>query len=164
MGLSAGVRRLYVQRFGQGTTAKQDGPVHLALLDHGQEQPGVEVAPDGKPALARFHCLMQVSARDTSRYPMMDLARQQGQGILQWWEGGLYENSYVKVGEVWKIKTLDYRPQGQADYAPGGSHAMPDHIPPFSKTYPEDPAGPDKLIAAIRQTMGLPRVTPCGEA
>jgi hypothetical protein len=161
LGRDQGVRRLYLQRFGQGLNAQHEGPVHGFLLDHAQQQDAVEVAPDRKSAKARFHCLVQAWARDTSEYPMMDLARQQGQGILQWWEGGLYENSYVKEGEAWKIKLLDYRPQWQADCAGstaspllacwgrlGWSYARPGNVPPFSKTYPEDPAGPDKLIPA----------------
>jgi hypothetical protein len=145
-GKERGVRRLYVGHFGKSFAGMNNGPVHGFLLDHTQQQDIVEVTPDRESARARFHCLMQAWAQDTSEFPMMELARQQGQGILQWWEGGTYENSYVKEGDVWKIKRLDYRPIWQADYALGWSYARPGCMPPFSKTYPEDPTGPDKLI------------------
>jgi hypothetical protein len=146
-GKDKGVRRLYIDYFGQGFTGNNYGPVHGFLLDQTQEQDVVFVAPDRKSAKARFHCLMQAGAQVVSDSPMMEMARQQGQGILQWWEGGIYENSYVRDGDIWKIKRLDYRAIWQADYALGWAYAKPGYISPFSKTYPEDPAGPDKLIA-----------------
>jgi hypothetical protein len=89
---------------------------------------------------------MQVGIQDISEYSMMDLARQQGQGIIQWWEGGVYENSYVKDSDTWKIKKLDYRVLWQASYAQGLSYTRPISVPLFSKVYPENPSGPDRLI------------------
>ena len=145
-GKDKGIRRLYIDYFSQGFTGNNYGPVHGFLLDQTQEQDVVEIAPDRKSAKARFHCLMQAGAQVVSDSPMMEMARQQGQGILHWWEGGIYENSYVKERGVWKIERLDYRPVWQADYALGWAYARPGYLPPFSKTYPEDPAGPDKLI------------------
>ncbi len=148
IGRDQGVRRLYVDHFGRDFTAGKNGPAHGFLLDHTQKQDAVEVAPDRKTAQARFHCLMQARTRDTSEFPMMEMARLQGQGILQWWEGGVYEISYVKYRDTWKIKKLDYRTMWQADYALGRTYGKPGVVPPFSKTYPDDPIGPDKLIAA----------------
>jgi hypothetical protein len=146
-GKDKGVRRLYVEYFGRGFTGNNHGPVHGFLLDQTQEQDVVDVATDRKSAKARFHCLMQVGVQVVSALPMMEMARQQGQGSLQWWEGGMYENSYVRDGGVWKIKRLDYRAIWQADYALGWAYSKPGYIRPFSKTYPEDPTGPDKLTA-----------------
>jgi hypothetical protein len=143
-----GVRRLYVDHFGRGFSGRNGGPMHGFLLDHTQQQDTVDVAADRKSAKARFHCFMQAGAPVASESSLMEMARLQGQGILQWWEGGVYENSYVKDGDIWKIKKLDYRAIWQADYALGWSYARPGYVPPFSKTYPEDPAGPDKLMAA----------------
>ena len=77
----------------------------------------------------------------------MEMARLQGQGTAEWWEGGVYENAYVRIDGAWKIWRLDYRPIWQADYALGWSHARPGDLAPFSTTYPEDPSGPDALIA-----------------
>ncbi len=146
-GKDKGVRRLYVEYFGRGFTGNNYGPVHGFLLDQTKEQDVVDVAPDRKSAKARFHCLMQAGVQVVSDSPMMEMARQQGQGTLQWWEGGIYENSYVRDGNIWKIKGLDYRAIWQADYALGWAYSKPGYIRPFSKTYPEDPAGPDKLTA-----------------
>jgi len=145
-GKGTGVRRLYIDYFGPGFTGRNSGPVHGFLLDQTQQQDVVQVAQDRKSATARFHCFMQAWAKDTSEFPMIELARLQGQGIIQWWEGGIYENSYVKDGDIWKIQRLDYRAIWYADYALGWSYSKPGYVPPFSKIYPEDPTGPDKLF------------------
>jgi hypothetical protein len=145
-GRDKGIRRLYAGRFGRALSEVPDGPVHLLQVDWIQPEDAVDVAPDGLTATARFHCLMRVAAWDTTKYPMMDLARAQGQGLLQWWEHGLYEISYVKAGGIWKIGTLSYRSQALADDMSGWSSVSPAYLPPFTKKFPEDPAGPDKLI------------------
>jgi hypothetical protein len=146
-GRDKGVRRLYIDYFGRGFSGNNYGPVQGFLLDQTQKQDVLAVAPDRRSAKARFHCLMQMAAKVVSDSPMMEMARQQGQGILQWWEGGIYENSYVRDGDIWKIKRLDYRAIWQADYALGWAYARPAYIPPFSKRFPEDPTGPDRLIS-----------------
>jgi len=75
-----------------------------------------------------------------------EAAVKQGRPPMQWWEGGLYENEYVKEGNLWKIKVLDYRAIWHADYAKGWAYTKPNYVPPASKTYPEDPLGPDRLL------------------
>jgi len=146
-GKDRGVRRLYIDNFGRGFNGHHCGPVHGFLLDQTQERDTIDIAPHRKSAEARFHCLMQTGVEVVSDSPMMEMARQQGQGVLQWWEGGIYKNSYVRDGAIWKIKRLTYRSIWQADYALGWTYARPGSIAPFSKTYPEDPSGPDRLIA-----------------
>jgi len=108
----------------------------------------VEVTPDRKTARARFTYAMQVGTPMISDSSLVKMARQMGEGIIKWWEGGTYDISYVKdiKDGSWKIKRLEYLVQSKANYRPGRLYAMPVSIPPFSKTYPEDPAGPDKLI------------------
>jgi hypothetical protein len=147
LGKNKGVRRLYIDNFSQNFTGKKNGPVHGFLLDHIQIQDIVDVAPDRKTAKARFRCFMQAGAHETSKSAMAEMARKQGRKPSQWWEGGIYENEYVREGSIWKIKVLDYRAIWHADYETGWSHTRPNYVPPASKTYPEDPFGPDKLMA-----------------
>ncbi len=64
----------------------------------------------------------------------------------QWWEGGIYENEYVKEQGVWKIKVLNYRGLWHADFDKGWAHTPPGLYPMFSTTFPENPVGPDELI------------------
>jgi hypothetical protein len=144
IGKDKGVRRLYIDNFSQNFTGKKNGPIYGFLLDHIQLQDIVDVAPDRKTAKARFRCFMQAGAHETSQSALA--GRKQGRRPMQWWEGGIYENEYVKEGNVWKIKVLDYRAIWHADYETGWSHTRPNYVPPPSKTYPEDPLGPDKLL------------------
>jgi hypothetical protein len=145
-GKERGVRRLYCDRFRAGFTGKKIEPAPGFELDPAQLQDMVEVAPDRKSARARFAYSMQVGAPIISDSQLVKMARLQGQGIIKWWEGGIHEMSYVKEGDSWKIKRLEYRVIAKANYAPGRSYAKPINVPAFSKTYPADPSGPDKLI------------------
>jgi hypothetical protein len=79
---------------------------------------------------------------------LVQLARLHGEGIMKWCESGVYEISYVKdiKDGIWKIQRLEHRVLSQTDYRPGRAYANPISVPQFAKTYPADPAGPDRLI------------------
>jgi hypothetical protein len=145
-GKDKGVRRLYIDGFSQGFTKGINGPVHGFLLEHFQLQDIVDVAPDRKTAKARFRCFMQAGAHKTSRSPMGEMARKTG-SALQWWEGGMYENTYVRENGIWKIKILNYRAFWHADYATGWANTRLHYVSPFTETYPKNPTGPDALIS-----------------
>jgi hypothetical protein len=145
IGKDKGVRRLYIDTFSEGFTGKKNGPVPGFLLDHLQIQDIVDVALDRKTAKGRFRTLMQAGAHIGSKSG--EAAVKRGQPPMQWWEGGIYENEYVREGNIWKLKVLNYNALWHADYAKGWSYTKPNYIPPFLKTYPEDPKGPDKLMA-----------------
>jgi hypothetical protein len=147
-GKDKGVRRLFCSHFSLGRTGRKIEPAPGFELDPSQLQDVVEVAPDRRSARAQIPYSMQVGAPLISDLPLLKMARLQGQGILQWWEGGIHEVSYVKEGDAWKIKRLEYRVMSKADYRPGRSYAKPISVPPFSEVYPENPNGPDKLNKA----------------
>jgi hypothetical protein len=132
------VARLYIGRFRKNFTNDYNGPVFGFLLDHPQLQMVIDVAPDGRSAKLRGRSLMQ-AGRHESTGEVGTLPR-------QWWEGGIYENEYVKEGDVWKIKVLDYNPLWHGMFDDGWSRTPPNMYVFASKTYPEDPLGPD-LIA-----------------
>lgn len=145
-GKDRGVRRLYCDTFSQGRTGKKMEPAPGFEPDPAQLREAVDVAPDRKSAEAQFTYSMQVGTPLISDLPLLDMARRQGQGILQWWEGGIQAVSYVKVGDAWKISRLEYRVQSKANYKPGRSYARPISVPQFSEAYPGNPTGPDRLI------------------
>ncbi|MFC7401368.1 nuclear transport factor 2 family protein [Citricoccus sp. GCM10030269] len=134
-----GVRRLYVGRFRERFTDGLNGPVFGFLLDHPQHQDVVTVSDDGQSARARFRSLMQAGLHEQAKDTFRGTA-----SMEQWFEGGLYENEYVKVDGVWKIKTLNYRPFWHGDYAKGWARTEPHAFRP-TVTYPEDPFGPDTI-------------------
>jgi hypothetical protein len=146
-GKDAGVRRLYVGSFLEGFTGGKPGPVHGFLLDHLQMQDVIHVAEDRQTAKARFRAFMQAGAHETSRSPMGEADRKEKRKPTQWWEGGIYENSYVKEDGVWKIKILNYNPLWHADYENGWAHTRVGYIPTDPPVlYPENPTGPDAPI------------------
>jgi hypothetical protein len=147
-GKERGVRRLYCDHFRAGLIGKKIVPAPGFELDPAQVQDMVEVALDRKSARARFAYSLQVGTPIVSDSQLVEMARLQGQGIIKWWEGGIHEVSYVNEGGGWKIMRLEYQTIAKANCAPGRSYAKPIDIPAFSKTYPADPTGPDRLITA----------------
>lgn len=151
-GKDKGVRRLYCDHFSAGFTGKKIEPAPGFRPDSAQLQDIVEVAADRKSAKAQFPYSMQVGKPMTGDSQLVQMARLQGEGIFKWWEGGIHEGSYVKDGNSWKIKRLEYRVKSKADYRPGRPYARPIEVPLFSKTYPADPTGPDKLRAQTQES------------
>jgi len=133
------LRRLYCDRFRKSFTGGHNGPVYGFLLDHLQLQDIVDVAPDRSAARARFRYLMQAGVHDTNKKAPERLPR-------QWWEGGIYENEYVRENGVWKIRVNNCHCVYHGLFDDGWAHTPPNMIPPFTKTFPEDPVGPDVLV------------------
>jgi len=138
----AGVRRLYKTWFQELFTHGKDGPVDGFLLDHFQLQDIITVAADRNSAKARFRAWMAGGNHKSRKYRPEGLPD-------QFWEGGIYENDYVRVNGVWKIKRLDYIVQWQGDYENGWS-GTDAHLQPATTTYPENPIGPDVILDSKR--------------
>jgi hypothetical protein len=91
------------------------------MNDHIQLQTLVDVGDDGRTARARSRELGM-----TGTYG--------GQGT---WSEGIYENTYVKEGDVWKFKSLHFYPTFITDYDKGwAKDAQP--APAASATLPPD--------------------------
>jgi hypothetical protein len=148
----AGARRLYCEWFRNYFTQGHNGPKHGFLLDHLQMQDIIDVAPDGRTALARFRALMAAGTHDTMTGVIEGFPR-------QCWEGGIYENQYVKENGVWKIKLLNYNMLWQANYEEGWAHSGV-HLMPFKQTYPANPIGPDRIVPEVPATWPRTRVLP----
>jgi hypothetical protein len=148
----AGARRLYVEWFQKLFTNGHNGPIHGFLLDHLQLQDIVDVADDGKTAQGRFRVLMAGGQHESKQPRVQNFP-------AQCWEAGIYENRYVKDKGVWKIQHLNYNMLWQADYEPGWAKGGV-HLPPLTRTFPEDPRGPDKLMPSVPNTWPNTRVVP----
>jgi hypothetical protein len=140
----AGAKRLYGDWFQNYFTGGGPGPKYGLLLDHFQMQDIITVAPDRQTAKGRFRALLMGGNHESREYKPAGLPD-------QFYEAGMYENDYVREDGVWKIKRLDYVVQWQADYEKGWYHSTA-HLQPLTKTFPEDPNGPDELIDNQRQT------------
>ena len=135
----AGVRRLYVGRFQTLFTQGHNGPRYGWLVDHPQMQLVIDVDSDRRRANGRARSMMQAGLHDTAEGDRPAWRR-------AWWEGGIYENSYVREGGVWKIWAVRYFPFWHGTFNEGWAKTPIDYIPNFKKLYPEDPTGPDAFI------------------
>jgi len=131
----AGARRLFIDRFRAKFQGGTDGPKPGVLMEHLQLQDVIDVAPDRKTAKARFRYFMQGGTHYTTG------------NASQFWEGGLYENIYVKEDDIWKFRVLIPKMVYIAEYEHGWAYTKPQYFPFLDKTYPEDPLGPDELAA-----------------
>jgi hypothetical protein len=141
-----GVRRLYCDYFAPGLTGKKIETAPGFEPDPAQQLDIVDVAEDRMTATGQFPYSIQVGTPMTGDSSLVEMACLQGEGIVKWWEGGICEAAYVKIGASWKIRRLEYRAASKADYKPGRAYAKPIDVPAFSSVFPNNPAGPDKLI------------------
>jgi carotenoid cleavage dioxygenase len=135
-----GIRRLYVERFQKRFTHGVNGPIDGFLLDHPQLQDIIDIQPDGVTAFGRARSMMQAGRHKDYVGSEPHLQSR------QWWEGGIYENTYRKVDGVWRIQILNYMPQWHADFESGWANTPHEYVPFPKVTYPTDPTGPDALI------------------
>jgi hypothetical protein len=148
----AGARRLYCDWFRNYFTGGKNGPVHGFLLDHLELQDIIDVAPDRRTARARFRGFLMGGSHRSKTEAIPGLP-------TQFWEGGIYENEYVREDGIWKIKLLNYAMLWQADYDKGW-HESEAHLGALTKTYPEDPNGPDELLTEMPNVWPHTRVVP----
>ncbi|KAL1880865.1 hypothetical protein Plec18167_003400 [Paecilomyces lecythidis] len=134
----AGAKRLYIDRFQKHFVGGRNGPVEGFLLDHLLAQDIVDIDTSGPYWIAkmRLRTLMSAGTHES----LGDKVTQR-----QWWEGGIYENEYILEDGIWKIFHLRYFPFWHGEFDKGWQKTRPNYVPFFSKTYPEDPAGPDEL-------------------
>jgi len=129
-----GARRMY------GGASGLNGPTDGLLFNHILGQDIVDIAPDRQTAKGRFRCFMQGGVHESKKDAPPNIPS-------QFWEAGLYENEYVKERGAWKIEIFNYRIVYQAEYETGWAHAseVPLMVANHTKTYPENPRGPDEL-------------------
>ncbi len=144
-----GVDRLYRERFRAGKTGRRIAPAPGFEIGPDHEQDRVEVSPGRRSARALFPYSIQVGRPIESDSSLVDLARLHGEGVETWWEGGVYDVIYRResVDDGWRIARLEYRTLSRAAYRPGRTYAMPISVAALSTCYPEDPQGPDALVA-----------------
>jgi len=144
-----GLKRLFCRYFSAGQTGKRIDQAPGFQLKPEQQQDMVEIAAGQKSAKAVFTYSIQVGAPFDSDSLIAKMSRLHGEGIMKWWEGGICKVSYVKDIDKnsWKMNKLEYRVLSAADYKPGKATAKPITIYPFSKVFPADPSGPDRLVS-----------------
>ena len=122
-----GVSRLYLERFPAGKIGRRMEPAPGFEVDAERQRDTVEISSGRQSAKAVFPYSIQVGAPIETESSLASMARLHGEGVRTWWEGGLYDVSYVKdaADGRWRISRLEYRTLSRADYRPGRSHARP---------------------------------------
>lgn len=146
-----GVRRLYIERFQTHFTQGHNGPRYGWLLDHPQLQMVIDVADDRKTATVRGRSMMQAGLHETAEGDQR-----------AWWEGGIYDNRYVREDGVWKIARLGYFPFWHGSFEQGWAKTPIDYIPMATEAqlFPGDPLGPDALIDPMPRLWPATDVVP----
>jgi hypothetical protein len=129
---SQGLSRLYREHFPAGNTGRRMQPAPGFELDATLQQNCVEIAADRLTATAAYPYSIQVGMPIESETSLASMARLHGEGVQTWWEGGVYNASYVKIAEGrWKIRRLEYNTLSRADYRPGRSYATAISVSPI---------------------------------
>lgn len=133
------IRRLYIGRFAQRFVNGRNGPIEGWLLDHVLAQDIADLQPETNIVRMRGRTLMSAGTHES-------MSAEFPGGQRQWWEGGVYENEYIKEAGVWKIFRLRYYPFWHGTFEKGWTHAK-EFVPMSKEVYPTDKLGPDELCS-----------------
>jgi len=68
------------------------------------ERDVIDIAPDRQTAMARLHFTAQLETVLGPSCPLVEMAKQQGGGVVQRTERAVFENAYVRRDGVWRIQ------------------------------------------------------------
>ena len=122
---AAGVRRLYIENFQARFVGGRNGPNYGFLLDHPQLQEIINIEEDGVHAKMRARSLMQAGLHDSA---LSKDPSSRDHVPRQWWEGGIYENRYVKEDGIWRILVLNYHPLWHGTFEEGWAYNTPHKV------------------------------------
>ena len=74
-----------------------------------EERDAIDIAADRGAATALLHCVVDVEDPIGPDCPLVDMARQQGGGVVRRTERGVFENAYVRRDGIWKFQRSAYR-------------------------------------------------------
>ena len=97
-----------VRLFADPSEAQIDESIRNLSADDFGEHDVIEVAADRNTATARFHCTVQTETAIEPSCPLVEMARQQGEGVLRGSEKRVLEIAYVKEDGAWKIQRSAY--------------------------------------------------------
>jgi hypothetical protein len=73
------------------------------------ERDVIEVAPERQTATALMHCTVEIETVIGPSCPLVEMAREQGGGVVTRVETGVFENVYARRDGIWKIQRSAYR-------------------------------------------------------
>ena len=73
------------------------------------ERDVIDVAPDRHTATGLMHCAVTIETAIGPSCPLVEMAREQGGGVIRRTEEGVFENVYVRRDGAWRIQRSTYR-------------------------------------------------------
>lgn len=107
--VNAGDREALAGLFADPSHAEVDAGVREMAPDGFGAQDVVEIAPDRRTATARLHCTLHLETAIGPDCPLVEMARQQGGGVVRRSERVVVENTYVRRDGVWKFERSAHR-------------------------------------------------------
>jgi hypothetical protein len=107
--VNAGSREAIAALFAHPSDAHVDPDVSGIGPDGFGEHDVIEIGPDRQTATALLYCTLHMESAIGPDCPLVDMARQQGGGVLRRTERGVFEHAYVRRNGIWKIQRSAYR-------------------------------------------------------
>ena len=103
------LNQVWARHVNTGEDQTIDPTIRSVAADGFGEQDVIEIAPDRQTATALMHCTVEIETVIGPSCPLVEMAREQGGGVLRRTEAGVFENAYVRRDGIWKIRRATYR-------------------------------------------------------
>jgi hypothetical protein len=107
--INAGAREQLAALFVDPSEARIDQSMVGITADRFGEQDVIEIGANRARATAIIHCIVDVEEVIGPPCPLVEMAREQGGGIVRRTERVVFEHTYVKHEGVWKIQRSTHR-------------------------------------------------------
>lgn len=97
------------QLFAEPSQPGVDERIRGVTADDFARQDVIVLGDDGHTATARIHCTVRIETPIEASSSLVEMARQQGGGMIRRYEEGVFEGVYVRRSGIWKIKSMTYR-------------------------------------------------------
>ncbi len=108
--IDTGARDEVASLFADPTRAALDPAVRSIAPDHAGAPDAIELAPDGKRAAGRFHCVVETETAIAQDSTLAQMARAQGGGYIRRTERRVLRVDYVKASGAWAIAKAELAP------------------------------------------------------
>jgi hypothetical protein len=107
--LNAGARDSLTALFAEPSSVDIHPEVHAVGLEGAGDEDIIEIAPDRQTATALLHCTVHFESAIGPDCPLVEMARQQGGGVLRRTERVVFEHAYGRREGLWKIARVRLR-------------------------------------------------------
>ena len=108
--VNARARHAAARLFEDPARAVLDPGITSLAADPLGEPDAIEIAADRATAVARVACVAQTETAITPSCPLVEMAREQGEGVVRRAERRVLEIAFVRDDGVWKIAQAHLRP------------------------------------------------------